>query len=58
MRTESVAIVTGGIVVVAAMLTGHDGAAIAAFFGLLAGLGLGRRRQSDDFAAAKSGVTS
>lgn len=44
MKTEQVAIVVGGIVVVGAMLTGNDGAAIAAFFGLLAGLGLGRKQ--------------
>jgi len=43
MKTEQVAILVGGGVVVSAMLTGHDGAAIAAFFGLLAGLGLGRK---------------
>ena len=44
MKTDQVAIVVGGCVVIAAMLTGHDGVAIATFFGLLAGLGLGRKQ--------------
>lgn len=33
------------VVVVVAMLTGHDGQALAAFFALLAGLGLGRKQR-------------
>ena len=45
MKTEQVAIVAGAFVASVAMLSGHDGVAIATFFGLLAGLGLGRRQQ-------------
>ena len=42
---RTVAIVGGAAVAIIAMLTGNDGAAIAAFFGLLAGLGLGRMQR-------------
>lgn len=47
MKTEQVAIAASTVVVVVAMLSGHDGVAIAAFFSLLAGLGLGRKLPSE-----------
>ena len=43
---RNVAIVGGAAVAIIAMLTGNDGQAIAAFFGLLAGLGLGKMQHT------------
>ena len=47
MKTEQIAIIAAGVVVVAAVASGLDGIVIATFFGFLAGLGLGRKQQGE-----------